>query len=350
MSDSDEETKAAPYNWKRKPVWRPQNKWLEKVVAGDTVMRVWDMLPLVDMFALTFVSQQVREHVIDRAKKTRYVTSRARKILLDILCDGLRGRAGEFLELMRDHNLYIGGSSILHGIMYGTSDHCRWSSTDIDAYVNSDAAFGLMKPTLDAMFKSVGNFDDHGYAGWYYGKWEDKLSGHRIDIISTFSGIENYDLTICQNSIDWEGRMRALRIYDIVHKKIHITRRFEYHFRQFVSQTDDVMDLHSNSRKNQLAFSKLECRTHVLAKRINKYISRGFTFDGDIHAYFKDSLDGKFLPKFVRYIYSLPSILDPRESVNVPEEISLDECPDPPSDAIGDASISDDLGCTDHEH
>lgn len=205
-----------PYDWKKKPINMPQGTTIEKMVAMDTIRQTWDMLTVADIFAMTFVAKGLREMIIDRLKKTKYITHRARQILLVTLEASLGDATRDFLEIMRDHKLYIGGSSILHGIMYDRPDVIPWQGSDIDSYVKSDAEFKLMREDMNMAFEHCCNVlsDDsleRKYAGWWYGKWCGK--NENIDVVSTQHGIECYDFTACQNSIDWEGRMRYASIH-----------------------------------------------------------------------------------------------------------------------------------------
>lgn len=298
----DDEIKHAIYDWKRKLAGKQQNVVLEHMLSSDTVQNIWDMLPLRDVFALTFVSQHIREQNIERMRRIKYVTSRSRVILTHILGATVKHRTPEFLEMMRDHGLYIGGSSILHGILYERPDITPWESSDLDVYVKTVAGFSMLKPKLDEMFTSGAEKSGEDYGSWFYGSWKVEKEGHKfsvnvdeasvIDIISADHGIECYDFTICQNNIDWEGKMRCINAYDIVHGEIQIANLFGTHLKEMLAYTglyheNDHIHITGNIRQ----------MSRNLVARIKKYKSRGFTLITPILKYF--NISSRILSEFL---------------------------------------------------
>lgn len=327
----EDETKQAPYDWKPVPRHQPQGTMLEKMHSNDTVQNIWDMLTLRDVFALSFVSIGLREQTVERAKKIKYVTKRSRLILTNIFDETLRGNARDWLDIMRDHAMYVGDSSILQGILFDRSwtlhhgpvdesgHHASWRGScgiDLDVYIKTDAGFGMLKPKLDKMFEVVTEREPN-YGTWFYGKWIARHSeigkyGHpigtacEIDVISTDNGIECYDLTVCQNSISWDGKMRCLNMYDIVHMKMKLSRLFEnqlikmigyavamndqVHGRHIPKQTTSGMWISERLIIDPMV-GGMDCCVRHLLHRIKKYKDRGFTFnDANLKALFDNEV------------------------------------------------------------
>jgi hypothetical protein len=306
----EDETKEAPYDWKPKKREKPQGTMLEKMHSNDTVQNIWDMLTLRDVFALSFVSQSIREQTVEHAKKIKYVTKRSRIILTDIFDKTLRSHARDWLDIMRDHAMYVGGSSILQGILFDRSwtfqhdPHGKrknpWHGHDLDVYIKTDAGFGMLKPKLDKMFEAVTERDPK-YGSWFYGKWiarhmNDKYCTGKceIDVISADNGIECYDLTVCQSSISWDGKMRCLNMYDIVHMEMKLSRLFENQLTKMigyaVAMNDQVRGRHIPKQTSSGMWISerliidpmvggMDCCVRHLLHRIKKYKDRGFTFD-----------------------------------------------------------------------
>jgi len=283
------EIKHEPYDWKPKPKGTSQNSLLEKLLEKDQVKIVWDFLVLRDVFALTFVSHWTRCHTIKKAMAIRYVTQRGRGILMKILMETVKNKTHKFLEMMRDHKLYVGGSSILHGILYEHPSEVPWSG-DLDVYAPSDAGFKMMKPKMDKMFTLDRERDDD-YGSWFYGSWMathdfggNVRGSHKIDVISADNGIECYDLTICQNSISWDGRMRSFNIADIVYQEMRISRLYETHLKSMI--TFSITNCVDNIHHHRYLLKNLYNMVHNNMSRIGKYSARGFLLCTNISKYF----------------------------------------------------------------
>jgi hypothetical protein len=342
----DNESKYEPYNWKRKPMRKAPRAasdtriLLEQICMNDTVMHVWDMLTLRDMFALTFVSQEIRDATIDRIQKTKYITYRARMILSHTLSHSLKNKARDFLELMRDHQMYIGGSSILHGILYERPDTVPWDDHDLDVYIASDASYKILEPKMTKLFNKIrdGNVE---YAGaWFYGCWQSgyNFSEHvfsvtEIDVISESNGIECYDLAMCQNSIDWKGKMRSFNMYDIVHMDMNISRAYETYLKRMILNIDHT--LYPADQQNIKYFNlHLGVMVINLLRRIDKYHSRGFAYRGHIHEYFDNNV--KMLAEFMRLVRDSSARI---EKIIFPDE----KTEDLPSDSMPMMEADEDI-------
>lgn len=293
--ESNDFEELKPYDWKQLPIIRPQGTPIEKIAESGAISHIWDMLNVIDIFSMSFVAQGLRETIINRAKSTKYMTKRGRQILLTTLNVVLEKDARGFLNIMRDHRLYIGGSSILHGIMYEHPSVNRWKSCDIDAYIKTDADFRMMMPKMEVLFKNFHdrrNQDKPYFDDWYYGYWTTNRTifvrfGTTIDAISADHGIEWYDMTIVQNSITWDGRIRCTDPMAIIDRELHLAKSFASVLRGQIQTSSS----HNHSIKSLLG--SMLCN---LTSRIEKYTERGFSLATDVTEMFKHfGMENEFL-------------------------------------------------------
>jgi hypothetical protein len=276
---------------------------LARFLTNDPALRVFDYLAIRDVFALMFVSEKTRLSAIALIKKWRWLSKRAR---LELEAH-LTPEQHYLVDAMSTNYGFFSGSLVLH-IILGAD--CGWDFEDIDMYM-------MGRTMCERITNTIIQQEELDRMGYYPNRVDYKVSPYMInrhealginmgardhmtkyDVLDANRGGPNeFDITIVQNWLWPNGRMRVIDPWAIVHMEIKWTNLAKRELLGMAWQWMNHAGQHEENRKPKDEYEHgnylrvpaqigqteaISNRLTIWAARAGKYSRRDFLLTDDI--------------------------------------------------------------------
>jgi hypothetical protein len=302
---------------------------LSTLLSRDFGISVLKFITICDIFALSFVSTGIRTPLLGLTRKTKCIRKAAYAGLLSrARHDPDVGDAKFVMDMLEAGRGFVSGSMALQIIL-----HEHWTDYDLDLYFPNKAACELvMHEYHGPINRSLGGTSPYSinkfgiiWAENWFGP------GKSCDIMDASLGDPNdFYMTMVQNWLWFDGRIRVLDPWAIVHRQQKFTNLCK---REILAQATMLMS-ETGSRIGHSVFEvsyfrvgerqagrPLGVRLELLEARVKKYNLRGFTLSNDLLQYcgrnwtaFRQFVDMKY-PALVYKVKSEESKVDTSASI-----------------------------------